>query len=356
MRKASSIAVQQMYGARMSDPTLRDVAALAKVHPGTASRALNPETQKLVNAQTVQRVLAAAKRLGYQPNSLARALKTNRTRTVGMLIPDLTNPLFPPIVRGVEDVLEQAGYTTLLANTDNDADREKEAFSRLHARQVDGFLVATAYRSDPFLKASHEKGTPLVLINRVLDNVPIPAVVGDDHTGNRLIVEHLSEHGHTDVAYISGPTVTSTGITRRQAFLFSASEAGLSVAPTHIHEVAQYSIAEGYRSMCDLLKSDRKFTAIVCGNDMIALGALDALAEQGVRCPQDMSVVGYNDMPFLARLNPSLTSVHVSQHDTGAEAARLLLRRFEDPDAAVTTVTLPTRLVVRESTGPARKL
>lgn len=336
----------------MVHPTLRDVAALAKVHPGTASRALNPETRSLVNTQTVQRVLKAAKQLGYQPNSLARALKTNRTQTIGMLIPDLTNPLFPPIVRGVEDVLEEAGYTTLLANTDNDAAREKEAFTRLQARQVDGFLVATAYRTDPFLTKSHERGTPLVLINRVLDDAHIPAVVGDDHHGNYLIVEHLTQLKHERVAYISGPTETSTGQTRRRAFLFSAAEAGISVAEEHIREVSRYSTSEGHKHARNLLSTDPDITAIVCGNDMIALGVFDALADKGLRCPEDISVVGYNDMPFLERLNPSLTSVHTSQHDAGAEAARLLLRRIENPKAAVTTVTLPTTLVVRESTGP----
>lgn len=338
----------------MPEPTLRDVAELAKVHPGTASRALNPETRNLVNAQTVQRVLNAARRLGYRPNPMARALKTNRTRTVGMLIPDLTNPLFPPIVRGVEDVLEEAGYTTLLANTDNDAAREEEVFNRLQARQVDGFLIATAYRNDAFLKEAHKKNIPLVLINRVVDNVNIPAVIGDDLNGNREVVSHLISLGHREIGYIAGPVKTSTGQARRQAFLFSAQEAGLSIGKSHVIEAERFSAEAGYKAANALLTTQSDLTAIVCGNDMIALGAFDAIAERGLSCPSDISVVGYNDMPFLDRLNPSLTSVRVSHHDTGAEAARLLLRRLGNPDATVTTVTLPTSLVIRQSTGSAK--
>ena len=131
--------------------TLREVAEAARVHPGTASRALNPETRGLVNEETAQRVLRAADELGYRPNPIARGLKTNRSYTIGVLIPDLMNPLFPPIVRGIQDRLEQAGYTPLIANTDNDPERERIDFERLRARQVDGFIAATARRDDDLL-------------------------------------------------------------------------------------------------------------------------------------------------------------------------------------------------------------
>src|SRR2546426_1544172 len=135
----------------MQRPTLADVAQRAGVHKATASRALNERTRGEVNSDTVRRVLAAARSLGYTPNALARGLRTARTSTVGVLLPDLTNPLFPPIVRGIEDVLSAHGYTALLANTDNDAAKERTAFTTLRSRQVDGFIVATARRDDPSL-------------------------------------------------------------------------------------------------------------------------------------------------------------------------------------------------------------
>src|SRR5690349_6127381 len=140
-----------------SPPTLKEVAERAGVHVTTASRALNPATSSLVNAATIRRVQAAARELRYQPNAIARGLKTARSMSVGVLLPDLTNPLFPPIVRGVEDVLAAAGYTTLIANTDNDLDRQARAFDSLRGRQVDGFIVATAHRDDPLFAQAHRQ-------------------------------------------------------------------------------------------------------------------------------------------------------------------------------------------------------
>src|SRR5688572_5217612 len=150
--------------------TLRDVAADAGVHPATASRALNPGTRALVNEETARRVLDSAERLGYRPNPIARGLKTNRSYTVGVLVPDLRNPLFPPIARGIEERLEPSGYTSLLANTDNDHEREKLSFEAMRARQVDGFITATARRRHPLLRELADTGVPLVQVNRRMDD------------------------------------------------------------------------------------------------------------------------------------------------------------------------------------------
>src|SRR5215211_2869670 len=165
--------------------TLRDVARLADVHPGTASRALNAQTRALVNAETARRVLEAAEQLGYRPNPIARGLKTNRSYTIGVLIPDLTNPLFPPILRGIEDGLEAGGYTPLMANTDNDPERERIDWQAMRARQVDGIVAATARRDHALLD---EMGSelPLVLVSRRAQDGSIPAATVDDRAGVRL--------------------------------------------------------------------------------------------------------------------------------------------------------------------------
>ena len=174
-------------------PTLRDVAKLANVHPGTVSRALNPHTRRMVNAETARRVLEAAERLGYRPNPIARGLKTNRSHTIGVLVPDLTNPLFPPIVRGIQDVLERAGYTPLIANTDNDPDRERNDFEAMRARQVDGVITATARLDHSLLDEMAADGLPIVLVNRRLDDGPLPSATVDDHAGALMAVRHLIE-------------------------------------------------------------------------------------------------------------------------------------------------------------------
>src|SRR5918994_753099 len=173
--------------------TLREVADAAGVHPGTASRALNAETRALVNEVTAQRVLRAADELGYRPNPIARGLKTTPPNPVGVLTPDLMNPLFPPIVRGIQDRLEEAAYTPLIANTENDPDRERADFEAMRARHVEGFITATAREDEGFINESAAVKLPVVLVNRRLEDDGLPSVVGDDRAGVREAVTHLGE-------------------------------------------------------------------------------------------------------------------------------------------------------------------
>src|SRR5919112_787167 len=195
----------------MAAPTLRDVAEAAGVHAATVSRALNPDTRRMVNAETALRVLRAAETLGYQPNPIARSLKTAKSKTIGLVLPDLTNPLFPPIVRGIDDVLGPAGYSAFIVNTDNDPEREQSLVTSLQSRQVEGLIVATALREHPLLQRLHEQGARIVLINRRIENLDVPSVTPDDAAGITLAVKHLAALGHTRVAHLAGPLTTSTG-------------------------------------------------------------------------------------------------------------------------------------------------
>ena len=214
--------------------TLRDVARAAQVHPGTVSRALNAETRGLVNQETAERVIRAAEELGYRPNPIARGLKTNRSFTVGVLLPDLTNPLFPPIVRGIEDRLGAAGYTSLIANTDNDPDRERQDFEAMRARQVDGFITATARLDREFVAETAGLSEPIVLVNRRLEDESLPAVTVDDREGARLAVEHVVALGHRRVAHLGGPQELSTGHQRYLGFVAAMAAAGVEVDPRAI--------------------------------------------------------------------------------------------------------------------------
>src|ERR671919_2605916 len=208
--------------------TLVDVARLAGVHTATASRALNPATRGQVSESTATRVAEAAKALNYQPNRMARGLRTNRTFTVGVLIPDITNPLFPPIVRGIEDSLAPAGYTALLANSDNDPETERLHVETMLARQVDGLIMATARRSDPLVEhVAASGGVPVVLVNRRSEDDRIPSVVPDDGKGIRLAVRHLVSLGHAHIAHVAGPLHVSTGMARHRAFLEAMREEAL---------------------------------------------------------------------------------------------------------------------------------
>lgn len=334
--------------------TLKDVAERAGVHPGTASRALNPATEGLVNRDTVRRVRRAAKELAYQPNQLARGLRIARTMTVGVVVPDLTNPLFPPIVQGAEAALTAAGYRTLIANTDNVGQREREMVESFDARQADGLIVASAMLVDPALSAAAAEGRPIVLINRYVDGAALPLVTSDDTSGIGQALRHLADLGHERVGYLSGPMNISTGRGRTRAFRELRGELGLDDAPALVEESAEYSVEGGAEAARRLLAAARP-TALLCGNDQIALGALDAIRELGLSCPDDISVIGYNDMPFIDKLAPPLTSVRVPHAQLGSVAAEMLVERLTHGRADVRTVVLPVELVVRRSTAPVRR-
>jgi LacI family transcriptional regulator len=336
---------------RISAPTLRDVAQLAGVHPATASRALNPQTRPLVNADTARKVLRAAESIGYQPNPIARSLKTARSGTVGLVIPDLTNPLFPPIVRGIEDVLTAAAYNAWIVNTDNDPEREEAQIESLRSRQVEGLIVATARRDHPLLVNLHRQAVRMVLVNRRVDGLELPSVTADDDAGIGLAVAHLAGLGHTRIAHLAGPQYTSSGVTRARAFHRAVRDLGLADDPALIVECGHWSEIEGAQGLRELLDSGTGFTAIVAGNDLIALGCYDVFAERGVRCPEDLSVVGFNEMPFLDKMRPPLTTISVPHYEIGAEAARLLLGTIEAPDRHPRSVLLAPSLVVRASTA-----
>jgi Transcriptional regulators len=334
---------------RRGNATLKDVAERAGVHPGTASRALNPATQHLVSEATVRAVQEAARELDYRPNPMARGLKTNRSMMVGVVVPDLSNSLFPPIVRGAEDVLSRAGYTTVIADTDNDPGREVESLAALRARQVDGLLVASAHREDAAVQDAAAHGVPLVLVNRRAEGASIPTVVSDDRSGIEQAVRHLLELGHRRVAHLPGPTWLSTGLDRARAFREVMHSLGGDLDPALTEECVTYSVAEGTRAAHAVLERTRP-TAILAGNDQIAVGVLDALRERGLRCPEDVSVVGYNDMSFMDKLSPPLTTVRVPHTEIGVEAAQILLRWLTSGPPGPQVVTLPVQLVVRGST------
>nr|WP_297430090.1 LacI family DNA-binding transcriptional regulator [uncultured Actinotalea sp.] len=336
--------------------TLKEVAERAGVHPGTASRALNPQTQALVSDATVRRVQAAAKALSYRPNSMARGLKTNRTTMVGIVVPDLSNPLFPPIVRGAEEVLSRAGYTCLIADTDNDPRREAESFETLRGRHVDGLIVASAERDDAAVRAVADDGVPIVLINRRTDRVRVPAVMGDDWAGIEQSVRHLVGLGHRSIGHLSGPETLSTGVERARAFRHAVVELGAEDDPDLSEACLTYSVEAGARAARVLLdRAGDRLTAVVAGNDQIAVGLLDVLRERGLVCPRDLSIVGYNDMPFMDKLSPALTTVHVPHEDIGREAAQILVRWLSGENGSPSaTTTLPVDLVVRASTAPPR--
>jgi LacI family transcriptional regulator len=336
---------------------LRDVARAAGVHLATASRALNEETRPMVNEATAQRVIQAAERLGYQPNPIARGLATNRSYTIGAVVPDFTNPLFPPIARGIQDRLEAAGYTPLIVNTDNDPERELLGMRAMRARQVDGIISATARRDHSNLDEVLDAGVEVVLVNRWLPDVPVSSATADDTLGQRLAVEHLVTLGHRRIGYLAAPLDYSTGYERHEAFHRAMHDAGLEVSPDLVTVCDSLSEGEGARLTAAMLGGvTEPPTAIAAANDLLALGCLDVLTEHGIDCPGDVSVTGFGNMPFAARFQPPLTTVRIPQYDIGVAAAQLMVERLGQAHVEPRHVRLEPDLVVRESTAPPRDL
>jgi len=268
-----------------------------------------------------------------------------------VLIPDLNNPLFPPIVRGLEDKLAAAGYVALIGNTDADASRERMIFEQMRARHVDGFVLATATSHDRLLAEAAAADLPVVLMNRLSEDYSFPSVSVDNEQGARMAVTHLARLGHSRIAHVAGPQEASTGVSRLRGFRDGMAAYRLEVSEDLIAYADRYTVEEGTRCCRELLASGAGFTAVAAANDMLAVGCYAALDEAALQCPDDISVIGFNDMPFIDRLRPPLTTVRFPHYQLGTEAAQLLLERIGHSDGPVKILYLAPELVVRGSTA-----
>ncbi|QBR01982.1 LacI family DNA-binding transcriptional regulator [Paraburkholderia pallida] len=332
--------------------TIREVAAAASVNASTVSRVLNPATRHLIGDEVVRRVLAAAKTLGYRQNRLAAALRGGQSRVIGVCLPDIENPVFPPIVCGITEALAAEGYGVLIANIVGKVKDQERLIEQMLERRVDGLVLATAARQDPLVRRCILDGVPLVLVNRGEDGGQVPEVVNDDFLSMRLAVAHLVGLGHTRIAHLAGPQRIATGLSRLQGFQIAAQQHG--VAGSVVAEAAEFTREAGRAACEQLLDAHRDVTAIVAANDLIALGCYEVFAARRIACPGAISVIGHNDMPLLDMLNPPLTTLRIQHREMGRQAARLLLGRIATPSAAPLRITLAPELVIRGSTAAAR--
>ncbi|SFB84276.1 LacI family transcriptional regulator [Bosea sp. CRIB-10] len=331
--------------------TLQSIAEAAGVHRSTAARALDPAQAHRISQEVVEKVRAEALRQGYRRDAIAASLRTGRSRLVGVVLPDLANPVFAPILDGVGAALAEQGYSMLVADGGAGGARQVVIVEELIARRVDGLLLATARRSDPVLTVCLEAGVPTVLVNRAEDQPRAATVVSDDICGMRFAVEHLAGLGHRRIGHLAGPEGLSTGILRRRGFELAMQAAGLD--PSAIAVARAYSRVEGQAATAALLDAAPGLTAIAASNDLLALGAYLELKRRGLSCPGDLSIVGHNDMPLVDMVDPPLTTVRIAHVEMGRAAAQRLLERLADPDAETSVTLMPAELIVRGSTREA---
>jgi LacI family transcriptional regulator len=347
----------ETYTARMARPTtLQHVADAAGVHRSTASRALDPATSRLISPGVVARVTDVALRLGYRRDLLAAGLRNSRSRLVGVLVPDMANPVFAPILGGVEAALALAGYATLVAHARPGDAASMDLIDELVDRRAEGVILATARTQDPLLARCLDLRLPAVLVNRADLDGRLPAATSDDRAGMELAVRHLASLGHRRIAHLAGPGDVSTGRLRAEGF--RSAMAALGLASDRVAAASAYTRDAGRAAAAVALTQHPDLTAIAAANDLLALGAYQALAERGLHCPRDVSVTGYNDMPLVDMVQPPLTTVRIPHDQIGREGARLLLERMAlrgtGAEPMPTQTMLAPALVVRASTARPR--
>jgi DNA-binding LacI/PurR family transcriptional regulator len=329
--------------------TIRDVARHAGVSVATAARALGE--YGYVSAATRDRVRRAARVLDYHPNAIARSMIKGRTHTLAVIVSDNANPFFAAVVRGIEDVVLAKGYAIMLCNADEDREKEAMYLRTVRQKRVDGLIVSPSGGSAPSLRGLMANGTPIVQVDRRVPGLAADAVLIDNRAGVRAAIEHLINLGHRRIGIISGPRRLYTGRERLEAYRATLRARGLPADDRLILE-GSFKERSGYELVGQFLKMRRRPTAIFVANNLMTIGALLGLKEAGIRIPQEMAVVGFDDMEWAPILTPPLTAVAQPGYALGTAAGRLLLERLQTPRAGrPQTVIFQPRLVIRESCG-----
>ncbi|MHA3702978.1 LacI family DNA-binding transcriptional regulator [Jatrophihabitans sp. YIM 134969] len=336
-------------------PTLGDVAQRAGVHKATASRALNPATAARVHPATAQRVREAADTLGYRPNMNARGLRMRSSRTVGVIVPDILSPLYPPLIRGIEQVLGEHDLFLLVADTNRDDNQETRALDNLVSRQVDGLITASSYTSHGSLQGLARTGTPVVLLDTTVSPDGLSTVGYDLPTGVHDLAALVVGAGHRRIGLVVGPEAPSNPPLRTDLHADALRQLGLDPATTLVPARAEsYSIEAGMDAGRRLLAERPDITALMAHNDDLAIGLVHAAQAAGLRVPADLTVTGFNDIEVAAYLDPPLTTARLDMQRLGREAAAVLVRAIATP-GTVEHHELPVDVVVRGSHGPPRR-
>lgn len=331
-------------------PTLKDVARKADVSVSTVSRVFNnPEK---VRPDTRRQVRKAAETLGYKPSRVARRLRLQEgeANLIGLVIPDIQNPFFADVTRGVEDVAQDNDYALILSNSDEDPDKQQLAVDILKTEDVDGVIVPPVSAEDPEVKRLVESDIAVVCVDRRMENTRVDTILSDSRTGAYEAVTHLIDLGHERIGFIGGVPRISTTRDRRAGYETALREHDLPVDPALVKD-ADSRRERGTYLTNELLALDPPPTALFTGNNLTTLGALSAINVQGLSVPKDVALVGYDDIPWAQALNPPPTVIDQPGYEMGRRAARILLDRLANPDQSPTTVSLQPKLVVRHSCG-----
>jgi LacI family transcriptional regulator len=328
--------------------TMKDIAKKAKVSVNTVSRALNDRHD--INVETKNRILKIARDLNYSTDQLARGLVTRKTRTIGVLVPDNVDSFYAAVVQGVGDECRERGYGIFLWNTLDSAEKELEYLRQAREKRADGILLYPVQADNRYLDELKRSSVPIVFLNRHTDDPFFDHVMNDNVHGAYLAVHHLVKQGHTKIAYVCAKPNASTGQERIAGCRMAIKEAGLP--PDSLNLLfCEESIESSYRLVKDLVAREKPPSALFMWDDRLAVSAIKAIREAGLSIPEDVAVVGYDDIEIAAYLYPPLTTVRQPSHQIGETAARILLNKLESKTPPPTQkVVLKPELVIRETT------
>jgi DNA-binding LacI/PurR family transcriptional regulator len=336
---------------KIQRPTMKDVARLANVSIQTVSAVVNDKRE--TTAETRDRVLAAIEHLGYRPFSVARSLRTGRTRTIAFIVSDITNPFFAHMANTVEDYAHASGYSLILYGTHGDLEREKKYIQIATQRWVDGLLFVSTKDQMDGLETLQAVGIPVVAIDRIPDNYDGPSVTLDNVKTGYLAAEHLLDLGHTRFAHICGPLDLRLSGERMRGFHHAIEARGIEPGPYALGD-DNWSCESGYHAMECLLQTQPRPTAVFASNDRMAIGAMRAIFKAGLKIPGDISVVGVDDIEFCAYQTPPLTTVHQNLLDVATLGIKILLDILAGTEPAQSKVVFEPELIVRDSTARPR--
>lgn len=332
----------------MTNATMRDVAERAGVSTTTVSHVINKT--RFVSDDNRKKVQEAMDALGYQPNAIAKSLRQKSTKTIGLVISDISNPFFTSLIRGVEDSVNASGYNLILCNTDEKPEKEHTYLHVLHQKQVDGIIMAPTGSNRGYLSGLVEKGFPLVFIDRRLDGFSCPSVLVDNENGAYHAVSHLIRLGHRHVGIVIGLQDVSSTVERLNGYKRALSDHGLPFDPALVQPGGS-KVGSGLEAGLKLLDASPCPTAIFATNNLMTIGVMHALQERSIRCPEELAVVGFDDFEWASAFRPFLTTVAQPVYEMGRAAAEALIMRIRNKTAKVKNVTLECRLIVRESCG-----
>jgi len=326
--------------------TINDIAEAANVSITTVSRVLNDKPD--VSPNTRKKVLEKINELGYKPNSIARGLALQKTNTLGLIIPDISNPFFPDIARGVEDMANKKGYSIIFCNTDNEQKKEKEAIELMKEKQVDGILLSLSTTNKEELKKLRNVKYPVVQIDRKIPDIDYPSITIDNYKSAYTATKHLINSGHQKIAHITGDLGTITGSKRLEGFKSAMNEANLNIKDYYIKK-GNYSKKSGYQNMLELLKNDNPPSAVFIANDLMAVGAYQAIFELDLSIPEDISIIGHDNIDVTKLVNPNLSTMAQPKYKLGHKAVQLLIKEIESNNLSNEEIILTTDFKNRHS-------